>query len=283
LAENKLTYWLATTEFPPIHGGGISTYCWHTAKMMEENGHEVTVIIFDHEAKGIETNKISENITVVRFDPDESKIKDTLGFEALLSYEFANVIEHLISEKGKPDILEFQDYLGIGYYTLQKKQLLYEAFIDLKIVVTLHAPVFLYYEYNQVPMYQFPEYWICEMEKSSIRQADLVISPSNYLIKELDSRMILDDVNLKQIFNPFKNEWSDGEIAKYEQNDLVFFGKLTPQKGAIELLSYFQNLWDNGFEKRLTIIGGGKHFFYPFNEDLLDLIQRKYAKFIEKG
>lgn len=281
--SDKLTYWLCTTEFPPIHGGGISTYCYHTANMLKEKGHDVSVFIYEHGVKGIQKEMNSNGIQIIKFDPDQSEIRHTLGFESLLSYEFARVIETCIQEEGRPDVIEFQDYLGIGYYTLQKKQLGYEAFKDLKILVTLHAPVFLYYEYNQVPMYQFPEYWICEMEKSCIRQADLVISPSQYLLDQLKDRMVMDDLSPVQLFNPYLNEWSDGEIEYPKDGDICFFGKLTPQKGAIELLAYFKNLWDSGFKKPLIIIGGGKHFFYPFNEDLSDYLKRKYRDYFDKG
>jgi hypothetical protein len=87
--------------------------------------------------------------------------------------------------QGVPDILETQDYLGIGYYLLQQKYLLYPLFKDLKVVLTMHAPSFLYLDVNQVPYYKFPDYWIGEMEKASIRKADKVISPSNFLIEAL--------------------------------------------------------------------------------------------------
>lgn len=280
---SKLKYWLCTTEFPPIHGGGISTYCDHTAKMLKAKGHEVSVFIYEHGVDGIVKETNEGGIRLIKFDPDQSKIRETLGFEALLSFEFARVIESCIVEEGRPDVIEFQDYLGIGYYTLQKKQLGYEAFQNLKILLTLHAPVFLYYEYNQVPLYQFPEYWICEMEKSCIRQADLVISPSKYLLDELRTRMKMDDLKPVQLFNPYFNETADKPIQYIENGDLCFFGKLTPQKGAIELLAYFKELWDTGFDQALHVIGGGKHFFYPVNQDLQDFLSQKYKKYIDKG
>ncbi|MEZ4938993.1 MAG: glycosyltransferase [Crocinitomicaceae bacterium] len=281
--SENLKYWLCTTEFPPIHGGGISTYCYHTANMLKEKGHEVSVFIYEHGIDGIHKEVNKNGIQIIKFDPDQSAIKETLGFEALLSWEFARVIEQCIQTDGRPDVIEFQDYLGIGYYALQKKQLGYAAFKDLKILLTLHAPVFLYYEYNQVPLYQFPEYWICEMEKSCIRQADLVISPSQYLLDQLKDRMVMENLQPVQLFNPYLNEWSDGQIQVPEKGDICFFGKLTPQKGAIELLAYFKKLWDEGFDQPLNIIGGGKHFFYPFNEDLQDHLKKKYKAYIDKN
>lgn len=278
-----MIYWLLTTEFPPIHGGGISTYCWHTSKMLANAGHSVTVFVNDYSITSIQRNTPIPNIEVISFNPNQVKKGEILGTDARLSLEFAHIIELEMELKGVPDILETQDYKGIGYYTLQKKKLLYPNFKDLKVVMTMHAPSFLYFEYNQVLHYKFPDYWTGEMEKASIRMADLVLSPSQYLIDELAPRMNLLEKNPIRIFNPYLNEWSSGEIPKYTAFDLVFFGKLTPQKGGIEMLSYLKKMWDNGFDKTITIIGGGQHFFYPMQTDMLDFVKHKYKAYIDKG
>ena len=278
-----MKYWLITTEFPPIHGGGISTYCLHTAKMLADAGHSLTIFINDYTIKGIHRELPFKNVELTRFHPNQVDKGEILGSDARLSLEFANIVEIEMSQKGVPDILETQDYSGIGYYIIQKKKLLYPNFKKLKVVVTMHAPSFLYFEYNQVPDYKFPDYWTGEMEKASIRMADLVVSPSQYLIDELTPRMNLLDKNVVKIFNPFYNEWTTGEIAEYKEFDLVFFGKLTPQKGGLEMLSYLKNMWDNGFDKTISIIGGGQHFFYPEQTDMIDYIKKIYKKYIDKG
>jgi len=278
-----MNYWLITTEFPPLHGGGISTYCWHTAKMLACEGHAVTVFINDYSVKKTTDENLFTNVRLIRFSPNQLAIGKALGYDARLSLEFANIIEKQIEKEGVPDILETQDYLGIGYYILQKKYLMYPNFKDLKVVLTMHAPNFLYLDYNQVPLYNFPEYWTGEMEKASIRMADLVISPSNYLIDQLKSRMDLTDKNPVRIFNPYANENPSDGISNYEEGDIVFFGKLTPQKGCLELLAYLKKMWDNGFDKTLCIIGGGNHYFYAVQEDMLVHVKKKYAAYIAEG
>jgi glycosyltransferase involved in cell wall biosynthesis len=278
-----MKYWLITTEFPPIFGGGISTYCWHTAKMFASFGHEITVFINDHSVSNVKKSNVSENIKLIQFNPTKLEEGKALGPEARLSFEFANIINSFMKEEGIPDVLEMQDYLGIGYYILQKKKLLYPLFKDLKTLLTMHAPNFLYAEYNQTPTYNFPRYWSGEMEKASIRMADLVISPSNYLIEELTTRMDLKEKAPIRIFNPYVNEWTKGEIPSFTNGDIVFFGKLTPQKGALEMLSYLKPMWDKGFDKSISIIGGGQHLFYPVGEDMIDHIKKMYSTYIKKG
>lgn len=276
-----MNYWLITTEFPPIHGGGISTYCWHTAKMISQKGHQVSIFINDYSVASIKREEPLKNVTLIRFNPNQDKKGEALGIDARLSLEFSFILEQEMKTKGVPDVLETQDYKGIGYYTLLKKKLLYPLFKDLKVIMTMHAPSFLYFEYNQIPLYQFPNYWTGEMEKASIKMSDLVVSPSNYLIKELETRVNIKAKNPIRIFNPYFNEWSNDDVPEYSNGDLVFFGKLTPQKGALEMLSYLKSMWDNGFSKSIAIIGGGQHFFYPMQEDMIDYIKRKYKKYID--
>lgn len=278
-----MKYWLLTTEFPPIHGGGISTYCWHTAKMLSNNGYNVTVFLNDYSIEKIQREQPIPNVNLIRFNPKHVKIGEALGPDVRLSLEFSYIVEQEIIKSGKPDILETQDYLGIGYYTLQKKLLKYPLFENLKVVLTIHAPSFLYLDFNQVPHYKFPEYWVGEMEKASIRMADLVLAPSNYILDQLESRMHLTDINASRLFNPYYNEWTTGEIPSFNEGEIVFFGKLTPQKGCIEMLHYLRNIWAKGFELPITIIGGGDHFFYPVQEDMIVYFQKKYAAEIKKG
>lgn len=277
-----MKYWLITTEFPPIHGGGISTYCWHTAKMLAENNHDVTVFINDFSVKSVKVEPLSPGIRTIRFKPEQLSDAKVLGFEARLSMEFAHMVGLQMDKEGPPDILETQDYLGIGYYIQQKKFLLYPNFERLNIIVTVHAPSYLYLKYNQVPHYKFPAYWTGEMEKSSIMMADLVISPSNYIIEELKSDLRIGAKKPIQIFNPFRVD-RNSDVLSFVKDDIVFFGKLTPQKGCLEMLSYLTRMWDNGFKKSISIIGGGAHFFYPAGEDMLSYVKKKYSQYIKEG
>src|ERR1035437_9024777 len=184
-----MKFWRLTSEFPPIHGGGISTYSIESAKMFSSFGHDVTVITPDFNIDKVVSEKNAQ-YKVVRFNPTKQYTFSFLGHEANLSFAFVDVVKMLILEQGNPDIIEAQEYMGIAYYLLQYKHLQYPEFKNLKILITLHAPSFLYLEYNKVSFYQHPHFWIGEMERFCIRAADLVISPSQFLINELKNRMV---------------------------------------------------------------------------------------------
>lgn len=273
--------WLLTSEFPPIYGGGISTYCIETALMYGGFGHEVSIITQDFNVSNLSIIK-EANYTVIRFNPTNYYTKAFLGYEAHLSFAFAETVKDCILKYGYPDVVESQEYMGIAYYLLQYKWLRYPEFKKLKIVVTLHAPSFLYFEYNKISYYKFPNFWIGEMEKFCIRAADAVISPSKYLVEELRSRMKLDDIFIHIIKNPYNIDWElpPRTILK---NKIVFFGKLTPQKGCLNVIQYFQQMWKEGYSESLIMIGGGNHLYHPEGIDMIDYIRKQYNAELKGG
>lgn len=269
-----MNYWLVTTEYPPQSGGGISTYCYHTGRMLCQFGHKVYIFIPNTRSTKISIKETDYGALLIYFP---IKTVDHLGHEASLSLSLSNILPQFLEESKAPDVIEFQEYNGIAYYSLQRKWLESDYFEKTIFLVTAHAPSYLYFEYNQAPRYSFPEYWIGEMEKNVLSGADIVISPSQYLLDKIN----LQHCYSKAILNPF--ELGQKIQSDIEIGDIAFFGKLTPQKGALEMLNYFEHAWNRGEKYRLNIIGGGGHFFYPRKEDLDIFIKRKYAHRIEEG
>jgi glycosyltransferase involved in cell wall biosynthesis len=276
-----MNIWLLTSEFPPDFGGGISTYCLETAQMFSSYGHNITVITQDFHVNDLTITR-KDSYRIIRFNPNKHYTNSFLGYEANLSYAFSQIVKELASKEGIPDIIESQEYMGIAYYLLQYKWLQYPVFKDIKVVITLHAPSFLYLEYNKVPFNQLPYFWIGEMERFCIRSADLIISPSKYLVDQLADRIKTDDLTIHILKNPYKpvEKWEKKEITK---KNVIFFGKLTPQKGCLLLISYFKQLWSEGFECSLTMIGGGNHLYHPEGIDMIDFIKKLCDEEIKSG
>ena len=273
-------YWLLTTEYPPLSGGGISTYCFFTAQMFAENGYLVTVFIVDDSIDNLSIT-VSEKIRLIRFNPNTGNLRSFLGYTAMVSYAFATVVMDMIIKEGKPDFIEAQDYLGISYYITQFKHTGYALLKDIPIIITLHSPAFIYLEYNRVPTYRFPDFWTGEMEKQAIVAADALISPTNFLIKEISKYISLTGKQIGIIANPYKiNNDNNTEFIK---NKIIYYGKLSPQKGSFELIKYFKELWDEGFSYPLTIIGGTDIVYHPEMKTMGQIIRKKYAHYIAKG
>ncbi len=280
-----MNYWILTSEYPPFYGGGISTYCYHTACMLTQKGHHVTIITSDSSVKSIEITT-NEEARVIRFNPTLTGATMFLGETTNLAYAFAMVVKKMVSEGETPDAIESQDYNGIAYFLLQFKACLADWCKNILIVVTLHAPSFLYMEYNQGPSYKNPNFWIGEMERFSIQSADLIVSPSQYLVDEIKKRFTIISDNLHVVPNPYRFEiTSNTDASKLPErnNELAFYGKLSPQKGSFKILKEFKKLWDKGFKQSFTMIGGQEIVFHPMKRTMGAIIKEQYASYIEKG
>ncbi len=272
-----MNFWLLTTEYPPQSGGGISTYCYHTARMMAQECHNVTVFVPNNKIQKLERHQQQEGIQVVSYPVDNLPY---LGFEAGLSFTLSNVLEKIAKEYGDPDYIESQEYNGLAYYPLQRKWLEKGYLSEATFYVTAHAPGFLYLDYNQAPTHKLPEFWIGEMERSVLKTADFVISPSQYLLDILN----IDVPQQRQmvVHNPFETIQKKPSVS-YTKGEIVFFGKLTAQKGALKLLEYLEIEWKKGAQYSLSVIGGGDHYFYPLMMDMGQFVKNKYAHRIKEG
>lgn len=280
-----MKYWLLTSEYPPFFGGGIGTYCAVTAKMLSEKGHIVTVFVSDAAVSDIQEDK-DEDIRVIRFGTSRTNSSSFLGHVTNISYEFAHIVKHFVEKEGKPDIIETQEYLGIAYYLLQYKLLLCDWCKDVPVLVTMHSPSSLNMEYNHVPMYRYPNYWICEMERFCLQAASYIISPSDYLLRELQKSFVLNNQNIEIIPNPFDGELNGIKAItdiSIKANEIVFYGKLTVQKGAFRLLEYFKELWNKGFDRPLFLLGGQDIVYHPEGITMGDIIRKKYKKYLDQG
>jgi len=280
-----LKYWLLTTEYPPFFGGGIGTYSAITSAMMADEGHEVSVFVNDASVNNFRIERRSDSLRIIRFNPSRTASSRFLGHVTNIGYEFAFIIKHFIEKEGKPDVIESQEYLGIAYYLLQFKYLLYDWCKDIPVIITMHSPSFLYMEYNNVPEYKYPNYWICEMERFCLQAADLLISPSHFMLEELNKRFQLNNSNVAVIPNPFLGKKTGDENSDLGAHDgqIVFYGKLTVQKGALYLMKYFKELWDGGFSRPLYLIGGQDIVYHAEKMTMGDFIRKHYKKYIENG
>ena len=159
--------------------------------MLAEKGHHVSVFVNDLSIKDIKVDVDDHSVRVVRFNTSQTNSSEALGHVTNICYEFAHVLKKFIEKEGKPDVIESQEYLGIAYYFLQYRYLGYEWCKDIPVIITMHSPTFLYMEYNHIPLYSYPNFWVCEMERFCLQAADLLISPSQFMLTELKKRFEL--------------------------------------------------------------------------------------------
>jgi len=278
-----MRYWIITKEFPPAYGGGIGTYCYHAAKMLQQNGWDVSVFIGGTNVQK-DNVQFREGIRIIEF-ANRSGAWNILGYDAALSYEFGEIIRTYLEREGLPDVIESQEYAGIAYYILQYKHLNYPLFKDLKVLLTLHAPSFLYNDYNRVPRYQLPYFWTSEMERWCMQAADMLNAPSQFMADAVQSYFQYSTLEkeIHIIPYPFNFDFSKAVKKGDPREDWFFFGKLTPQKGIIQLLSAFRQLFKQGWDKKLQLIGGGDHYYHPENLSITEWIKKEYKTELASG
>jgi len=277
-----MNIWLLTGEYPPEYGGGIATYSYHTAQMLSQRGHYLTVFAAVENLPGsTQIEEISERLRVVRFGADQSPQSSALGAFTRWSYDAALVLAKFCRKEGTPDVLEAQEYLGMPYYTLQRRLLMDEGFTNLPILVTAHTPLYLCRQYDQLPSYRFPGYWIGEMERFSLLASDEVVYPSKYLQDEIETDLPQIWDHSQVVANPFQIQQASGrESENPERRGFLYTAKIERRKGIESLLSTFSQMWNEGFNESLFLLGGD--WYDELNHCWMsEVIRRQYGNYIE--
>jgi glycosyltransferase involved in cell wall biosynthesis len=275
--------WLLTSEYPPDYGGGIATYCYHTARMLTRRGHKVTVFTaIEDSSMNLNLDKPQENLQIVRFSPTQTPQSIALGTYARMAYDSAVVIANFILENGPPDVIESQEYLGLPYFLLQRRYLLDEVFQGIPIVITAHTPNWICQKYDKQLEYRFPGYWISEMERFSLIAADKIIYPSHRLFSEIDKELPQIKDRSLVIPNPYEDVSTKYSGKKFEnRHGFLFTAKIERRKGIETLLETFEKLWNQGFSEPLYLMGND--WYDELNQQhLSEFINLKYKKFIEE-
>ena len=269
-----MNIWFLATEFIP-QAGGIATYLDHVGRALVRAEHQVTILVSDPDKKGVEYTP--DGVKVVRFtpryrllgmpapadgEPDEHPAFpfNIMAYAPALSYQFAEELTGLLSQADcPPDIVECQDYLGIAYFTLQRRLLGDKRLEKIPIVVHLHGPSYELCTVNQEPRYRFPQYWTGEMEKFCFVAADALVSPSRFLSARVQTtlRRALEMVVIPNPYFPFHDGRMDRPL---ERGEIVYAGRLELRKGVLPLVKACSRLWRQGVEFRLVLIGGDTEF-----------------------
>lgn len=278
-----MNLWLLTGEYPPEYGGGIAVYAYHTARMLAERGHAITVFAgSESHPSGGRSEEISGGVRVVRFGLNQTPPSAALGVFARWSYDAAAVLADYLQREGAPDALESQEYLGLPYYALQRRWLKETGFEGLPVIVTAHTPLYLCYRYDGAPEYRFPGWWIGEMERFSLAAADKVVFPSRRLFEEVERDLPQWRVLAAVIPNPYREDRIPQPVSQIGRRGFLFAAKIERRKGIEALLQAFSRLWDDGLEEPLILMGGD--WYDELHERWMgETLRLRYRAYIERG
>lgn len=273
--------WLMTTEYPPYFGGGIATYSAATVRTWVAHEHAVTVIVRDPDLPEPVRIDNDHGVRVIRFsDAYPAAHQEALVGTALMSFLYAAVVASLVADDGPPDILESQDYLGIAYFVLQRKHTLDPLFQSFPVVITVHGPKFVVDEFEEVPVFELPDYWTRMLEKSVLAAADQVIAPSQYVLTQIQKTM--PDLTGIVIPNPYFLPPVEAITTPQPSRSLLYLGRIQRLKGIVPLLAALEILWADGDPVVLDVMGGDSHF-YPKNVSLQTLLSQQHGEAMRAG
>ena len=232
---------LVTEELSSGRGaGGIGGAFHELALALRRAGHAVEVIYLpvdlpEASPEPLVTYYADHGVRIVTLDMD-SYVWGPYSYEKR-SYA---VFRHLVALDEPYDFVHFHDYKGLGFFTLAaKSQRL--GFASTTLVVQLHGPTRWTLQANDHPFTDEAQLQIDFMERESIARADLLVSPSQYMLKWLkqqdwkipptDRVHVIQNIctHLVTMLGP-----CGPRSAPTACNEIVFFGRHEERKGIVE-------------------------------------------------
>jgi len=279
---------IVTPEFVgPTRNGGIGTAYTSLAQVLARAGHEVTVLYTNGDwsesgsVEHWEEHYRKQGILLVRLRPPDG-ISVASPYFAKRSYETYLWLKR--NEK-RFDIVHFPEWQGQGYYSLlAKRQGL--AFEQVSFCVGVHSST-KWVELGNQRLYdrcdQLDEDFL---ERESVRLADAVISPSQYLLRWMrnDGWRFPSHVRVAPYAVPddLIRRFADRNSrktasAKRGVRELIFFGRLEPRKGAVVFCDAIDRLSERLPERRLRVTFVGKSWLIN-GEDAATYIRSRAKK-----
>ena len=212
---------LLTLDFVgPIRNGGIGTAFLALAETLVAAGHDVTVL---YPSRFTETEPVTRwrthyaarGIAFVSLHLEASEAELSLGAcQWLRAREF--------------DVVHFHEWRGVGYWaTIAKRCGL--GFARTTLVCQLHSPTLWHMAHSAQFLTHTGELEIDWLERRSAEGADVVISPSAYMLAEVARMGWALPARHQVLPNPVPGIARAAAPAGVE--DLVFFGRLEERKG----------------------------------------------------
>jgi len=230
---------IATWEIEgPSRNAGIGTAYTSLADALKRAGYDVTILFLlgCHPTDG----NMIDWVDYYRTQKGLKLIPLPMAHEPRIHAAWASSVSYhtyvwLREHQHEFDIIHFPECQGLGFYSLlAKRQGL--AFPDTAFVVSAHGPTFWVKEGSQDYIRNLGELEIDFMERTSVSAADVVVSPSQYLLGwmqqngwELPEQTYVAPYVLPQ--GMLLSENPAPRQGKNEIHEIVFFGRLEIRKG----------------------------------------------------
>lgn len=259
--------WFQTFEWPPDHGGGLSTYMKNVTRMLCEAGHDVVVLYSDPNADSTYITKDGPHLQVVHFKTRKSEEYRNVPYWVNLSRLFKEASLWALEQLGKPDVIEISDGFGIGYYTLLESKNEDSQLFGIPFVCTAHTPIYLMHLANKRSVSELNEAAFFEMERYCYECCDIISIPTRYLQNLLEEKYALSSERFNFVRLPFYNAPKDesSRVVPRERDHFYIGSRVEYWKGALHTFRLFKKAWSQGdHQHKLVFYGNDTH--YDFGE-----------------
>jgi glycosyltransferase involved in cell wall biosynthesis len=249
--KGKMKILMLGWEFPPFRSGGLGTHCYHLTKGLSSLGIEITFLMpkNPHHIK-------SDYMKIIEVDPAlmtgpysfTETVDENYGWNFFDDVWKYNNLAVKYALKEKFDVIHCHDWLtsiaGIEIKRRTKKPL----------IVTIHST-----EYDRTGSLS-PNQWILDREANVMKFADLIITVSELMKKQLIERYNVDPNKIIVIYNAIDHEnWAVREIERrfVNQKVVLFMGRLTIQKGPDFFLKAAKKVLEKNKDVRFVLGGRG--------------------------
>jgi len=237
-------------EFPPAKTGGLGTHCYELVKNLGKKGVNVLLFIpkrsknVKHNIENVEVVEVGSSI--MPYNTSNSKI-----FEEGYGWNFFEEVKAFnrkcveLALKRKFDLIHCHDWIT-AVAGMQLKNITGKPF-----VFTVHST-----EYDRTANI-YPLKHIIDIEKRGLEEADMVITVSNHMKKQLIERYGGDGRKIKVIYNGIDYTRFFGLTRKEHKNIVLFLGRLTNQKGPYFFLHTAAKVLEKRKDVLFVIAGEG--------------------------
>jgi glycosyltransferase involved in cell wall biosynthesis len=239
------------------NSGGIGAAFHELALALREAGHQVDLLFVPTDVSAGPTAPLTsyyEDRGIRVVNPGLARfVWEPLTYERR-SYA---IFRHLISVHEPYDVIHFHDYKGLGFASVvAKSQSL--AFPNSALVVQVHGPTRWTLETNDFPFTNEAQLKIDFMERECVARADILVSPSRYILQwlhehnwKLPTRVeVIQNVSthIKALLGPIAPE-----RRNISCNEIIFFARHEERKGFVPFCDALDLISDDLAASDITV------------------------------
>ena len=255
-SKRALNVCVVTSEIlGPVKNGGIGTATSALIDSLAANGNRVTILYTlvqrDH-PECAERNwahwvgQLAERGIVLTHIPHSGDYGDWLQKSWLVK-------QHLASHDF--DVVYFNEHHGSGYYTLAAKRAGLKPFVNRVHCVITHGSIEWVFNTNDQRLARATDLEMIGVERRSVEWADVVIGPSQYLLREYQSYgWSLPRHTYRQPY-PFPIGNKRQARDRLPVDEIVFFGRLETRKGLWLFCEALDRMGDALRGRKVTFMG----------------------------